>query len=185
MKSLLFVFAVMLVVVLVVGCNARQKDKEFDTNSVTTVVTPAEDEESAPLSVSAGETSKTGELVVTNLQNDRLETNKSYEVISGKTPQGTHKIKVNDYTLQRYRPGQTQWTYLAATRFGTLKEGNNIYTVFALDREGKEIGQTSFTIAYTPVVVPALPKSGNPLMLSLVITSLFSFGWYSLKRVRA
>ncbi|MFH1012820.1 MAG: hypothetical protein V1760_03685 [Candidatus Peregrinibacteria bacterium] len=186
MKKLFFVFVVILVIVLVVGCRARRENGEFETDTTTTVVTPVDDEEEAkPLdvAVNASEEGDEQELAVTSLNNGQLETSEGYHLVQGTAPMNTHSIQVNDYTLQHYRPGDSQWRYIASTGIGTLAEGDNAYAVRALDAEGDEIATTSFDIAYHPTTSPdALPGVGTPLSLTFLVTFLLSLGWFVSRR---
>lgn len=170
MKKLVLLFVVLLAVVLIVGaCSRRKNTDPIAKKEVTTVVTPADETPSAPLTVtSASKAAAPGTLAVTSLTDNKLETTARYHVIRGSAPTNTHSIQVNGYTLRRYRPGARQWNYLAATVYGTLKPGMNEYTVRALDAQGNVIATTNFSINYT-VPTPALPGTGSPLTLVLLI----------------
>lgn len=69
--------------------------------------------------------------------------------ISGEAPAGTDAIMVNDYRLQLFKPGSKTWSYLASTALGNLKEGENVYSVNALDAEGNKSPTRSITIVLT------------------------------------
>ncbi len=183
MKKLVLLFVVLVAVVLIVGACSRRKDaSQFAAKEVTTVVTPAEDTPSKPLSVTPGSrATDAGTLAVTSLTDNKLETNTRYHVIRGSAPANTHSIQVNGYTLRRYNPGSRHWNYLAATIFGTLKPGQNDYTVRALDAKGQEIATTSFAITYT-VAAATLPGTGSPLMATLIMTALIALGRYGFRR---
>ena len=183
MKKLVLLFLVLLAVVLVVGCNARRNKGEFAENETTTVVTSAEEGASEPLNVTdTAKPTSSGALAVTSPAGGTLETAKAYHAVRGTAPANAHRIQVNDYTLTKYRPGQTQWSYIASTRFGTLKAGENTYVVRALDQAGNEIATTNFSVTYTAPIATALPGTGSPLWSALAMSLLFAMGWFGLKR---
>jgi hypothetical protein len=186
MKKLLLVFIILIVIVLAVGCNARKKTVSFDGDSkTTTVVTTIDDDSQAdkPLAINTTRASGGGRLAITSLDNDTLETDAGYHVVRGVAPGDTHRIKVNNYILVRYRPGQTDWSYIASTGMGTLRVGKNNYKVIALDSTGNTIDQTNFSILYAPKV-PNLPGVGTPLTASLLISMILSFAWFGFKRFK-
>ncbi|MFH0820354.1 MAG: hypothetical protein V1908_01125 [Candidatus Peregrinibacteria bacterium] len=183
MKKLVLLFLVLLAVVLVVGCNARRNKGEFAENETTTVVTPIDEDSSEPLSVNgAAKLADAGTLAVTSPEGGTLETSKVYNVIRGTAPKNTARIQVNDFTLTKYRPGQTRWNYIASTYINTLKPGDNSYAVKALDSTGKVIAETSFSITYNAPEVPVLPGTGSPLMTSLIVSILLTLSWFGFKQ---
>ncbi|MDP7068901.1 MAG: hypothetical protein QF815_00095, partial [Candidatus Peribacteraceae bacterium] len=56
--------------------------------------------------------------------------------ISGKPPAGAVGIMVNDYRLQLFKPGNTEWSYLANTKFDNYHYGENVFEVTAINRGG-------------------------------------------------
>ncbi|MBT4120276.1 MAG: hypothetical protein HOG89_01590 [Candidatus Peribacter sp.] len=56
--------------------------------------------------------------------------------ISGKAPQGAIGILVNDYRLQLFSPGNTEWSYLANVKFNNFQYGKNVFEVIAINRGG-------------------------------------------------
>lgn len=58
--------------------------------------------------------------------------------ITGTVPAKTKSIMINDYELKKYVPGDPSWSYVAATKFDSLKEGDNIYEVYATDFNGEK-----------------------------------------------
>ena len=72
--------------------------------------------------------------------------------ITGEAPQGTEGIIVNDYRLQLYKPGNKTWSYLASVANGNLVPGKNMYTIVALDKDGRKSPGRSITIDYSPAV---------------------------------
>jgi len=91
-------------------------------------------------------------------------------VVKGTTPSNTQKITVNGYELTKYIPGQTQWDYIASTRFSTLSDGTNNYVLKSYDKDGEETGSLMFTIDYeAPTVPDSLPGVGLSNWLTLII----------------
>ncbi|PIR51918.1 hypothetical protein COU77_03315, partial [Candidatus Peregrinibacteria bacterium CG10_big_fil_rev_8_21_14_0_10_49_16] len=66
--------------------------------------------------------------------------------IRGKAVKGTVGIRINEYRLQLFQPGDTIWSYLASTKLGNMKEGTNVYKVTALDESGNESVPAYITI---------------------------------------
>ncbi len=66
--------------------------------------------------------------------------------ISGTAPAGTAGIIVNDYRLQIFKPGDAQWTYLAATKLDNFHEGENVFTVYAINDAGRKSEPAVLTI---------------------------------------
>ncbi len=69
--------------------------------------------------------------------------------ITGTASSDAVKVVVNDYALLKYVPGTTNWTYLASPGNGNLLKGENIYTVYALDKDGKRGETITLSINYT------------------------------------
>lgn len=70
--------------------------------------------------------------------------------ISGKAPQGAVGIIVNDYRLQLFKPGDTEWSYLANTEFNNMKVGKNVYEVVAINRGGYRSEPAVITVVLDP-----------------------------------
>lgn len=66
--------------------------------------------------------------------------------VSGTAPAGTTGIIVNDYRLQLFKPGSTTWTYLASTKLANFHEGENLFTVVAINDAGKQSEPALLTI---------------------------------------
>ncbi len=81
-----------------------------------------------------------------------LQTQQPEVEITGTAPKGTSSIMVNDYRLQLYQAGANKWSYLASTSIGSLKQGKNVFTVYAIDANGNKSPGRSITIEYTPEV---------------------------------
>lgn len=121
-------------------------------------------------------------LSITSLDGAFLETSSNKNVIEGSVSKETHSIKVNDYSLKNFIPGQTEWNYTASTNFGTLKTGWNDYVVKTYDKKGDELESLMFSINYEGVEVAALPSVGANLWISLLIATLSSFAILNRKK---
>lgn len=67
-------------------------------------------------------------------------------VIRGTAPQGAAGIIVNDYRLQLFDPAKGTWSYLASTRLDNFREGENVFTVYAVNESGTKSPGVSLTI---------------------------------------
>lgn len=56
--------------------------------------------------------------------------------IRGTAPRGTAGIIVNDYRLQLFQTGDTEWSYLASTRLNNFVKGENIFRIVAVSETG-------------------------------------------------
>ena len=61
---------------------------------------------------------------------------------------GAAKVIVNGYTLSKFEPGSTTWTYYANENGGNLKPGVNQYEVYGVGPDGKESDHVTFSITY-------------------------------------
>jgi ABC-type transport system substrate-binding protein len=58
--------------------------------------------------------------------------------ITGTVPANTKTIWIDDYELKKYVPGDPGWSYIAAKKFDSLMDGENIYEVYAEDFNGEK-----------------------------------------------
>lgn len=56
--------------------------------------------------------------------------------IRGTAPQRTAGIIVNDYRLQLFQIGDTEWSYLASTKLQNFAKGENVYRIVAISESG-------------------------------------------------
>jgi len=89
-------------------------------------------------------------------------------VLKGEVPSGTVKVTVNDFELKKFQPSSRAWTYYANADYGFMKEGENLYRVYALDDKGNKSEVLEFKVVYsknvkveTPVS-PASPEAEVP-----------------------
>ncbi|MBU0706007.1 hypothetical protein KJ657_01890 [Patescibacteria group bacterium] len=142
-----------------------------------------EESESETDEISTGTT--TGKLEVTSFDNAYLKTNLSYNVVSGTARSGTQRITVNEYELQKFIPGQTNWSYIAATRLNTLEEGLNTYVIKGYDSNDKQTDSIIFSIDYeAPTTPEALPNVGSSHWLALMISLLFAGSYAFFRRLK-
>ncbi|MEK7086024.1 MAG: hypothetical protein AAB953_03355, partial [Patescibacteria group bacterium] len=71
---------------------------------------------------------------------------------------GADKVTVNDYTLQKFKPGDGTWTYFANADYGFMKAGENIYQIYGVDAKGNKSVALVVKVFYVPVVAaPVVP----------------------------
>ncbi|MDH5597063.1 MAG: ABC transporter substrate-binding protein [Candidatus Peregrinibacteria bacterium] len=58
--------------------------------------------------------------------------------ITGTAPSNTKSIIINEYELKKYVPGDPGWSYIAAKKFDSLVDGENLYEVHAIDFNGEK-----------------------------------------------
>lgn len=68
--------------------------------------------------------------------------------IVGSVGTWAQSVVVNDYALSKYVPGSGEWTYFANYEFGNLKEGDNPFTVYATDLQGRKSPVLEFTLTW-------------------------------------
>ena len=71
-------------------------------------------------------------------------------LIEGTAPVGSYSIWVNDYRLRLFEPAKGFWNYIADTKIGTLKRGENLYEIIARDKDSKIIDRVTYTIIFNP-----------------------------------
>ncbi len=81
-----------------------------------------------------------------------LQTDQDFVTITGTAPKGTKEMWVDDYQLKKYSPGDPGWSYIASTKYESLKKGVNIYKVYAVDSKDEKKIIDSIAITYGPPV---------------------------------
>ncbi|MBI3331490.1 FecR domain-containing protein [Candidatus Peregrinibacteria bacterium] len=79
-------------------------------------------------------------------EGETYQTRQQELVIRGKAPANAAGIMVNDYRLQLFDPAKGEWSYLASTELANMKQGANVYDVYAIDAEGNRSGKATITI---------------------------------------
>ena len=182
MKKLAFLFIALISLTVITGCNQTRKDVTYFTPEKEDEVVEEAEEDKAPVVETDESQEEKIKFAITSLSKNFIESDKGYHLIQGTTPKNTDKIVVNDYTLTKYKTGDTEWSYVAAVSLGTLKKGENNYTIRALDAEGNEIASESFTIVYDGIESGVLASTGNNLTLIGFLTILGIFGFYGFRR---
>ncbi len=70
-------------------------------------------------------------------------------VINGSVS-GAAKVVVNNYTLTKFKPGDTTWTYYANADYALMQEGENSYEIYAIDGEGNKSEIITVKVRYSP-----------------------------------
>jgi len=205
MKKLAVLFIVLISLVVIAGCNTSKKtvtrfssdsDETGDNGTTTTITTldnDTETETAAAIEIPDTDEEETNEeedseseddavFAVTVPSGDSVVSDKGYHLIQGTTPKNTDKILVNGNAVTKYKAGSTQWNYIAAASLGTLKKGQNNYTVKALDEDGDELGSKSFTIVYKGIENGALANTGNSSILFSIVLALVGYLALSFRR---
>lgn len=89
-------------------------------------------------------------------------TNQQELAIAGKAPEGAVGIIVNDYRLQLFEPGDTDWSYLANTKYDNMHIGTNVYEVVAINRGGYRSDVATITIILNPDAEPGVLPDSTP-----------------------
>ena len=63
---------------------------------------------------------------------------------------GASKVIVNNFTLTKFKPGDSSWTYYANADYDLMKVGENTYEVYAVDADGNKSEVVTFKVRYTP-----------------------------------
>lgn len=203
MKKLIFVFVALFMLPLISGCGARQNTIRYDKSDESGDETDTIEEVSEEVSEEASEeavaediiideidevkaiSAPTGKLAVTSFDGGFLKTNLSYNVIKGNTPSNTHRITINDYKLTKYISGQTQWDYIASSRFGTLKNGLNTYVLKTYDVDDKQTDSIIFSIDYTAPTIPeTLPNVGTSHWLAIILSLMISTSYIIFRKLK-
>jgi hypothetical protein len=89
-------------------------------------------------------------------------------LIEGEAPVGAHKIVVNGYTLQLFKPGNKTWNFLASPDIGigNIIFGNNTLEVVAIDSKGKKSQPARITFSlYKNKAQVVREKMDSPTMI--------------------
>ena len=110
---------------------------------------------------------------------ETLTTGLSEVEITGDAPPGAAGIKVNDYRLQLFKPGDKTWSYLASAALTNMVTGTNTYSVWAVDADGNLSPPRSIIVIYQPSVAsgsgatPSQPpmKQNPPLTPGVIVVN--------------
>ncbi|MBU1954119.1 FecR domain-containing protein [Patescibacteria group bacterium] len=91
-------------------------------------------------------------------------------VLKGTVAEGTVKVVVNsnigDYELGKFQKGDTDWSYNISVAIGNLLSGENVYKVYAVDKDGNRSTPAKITITYNKDAVTIEDKLTNPVVLT-------------------
>lgn len=112
-----------------------------------------------------------------------LRTHKTEVSLWGDVHNAKHvaKIKVNDYSLFKYKPGQKKFNYIASRRGGTLERGENNYNIQAFDKEGNLLSEMEYKIV-SDAKYESLTHSGPKEMLSGIFLLSFFCSFFANKK---
>jgi len=96
------------------------------------------------------------EILSPGKNNERVQTSEKSFLITGKVPVGTQKVIVNNYTLQQFVAGNTEFSYRADIALGTMKVGENSYEVVALGKDAERASAT-ITIVFSEDATTTAP----------------------------
>ncbi len=173
----------------VTKANGALFETEWQIPNKEEVAQSIEDEIEKEISESANdEKSPTAEVTYIDSPNDGKDWKTSTEplTITGTAPEGTVKIWVDDYELQKFDTEALTWNYLATQDLGNLVIGKNIYEIFAEDESGEKTLIDSISIEFSEPdsneeraiendAAPDLPTrenaDGEKLILNLVTSN--------------
>ena len=75
------------------------------------------------------------------------------------TVSGAEKVVVNNYTLSKFQPGDTTWSYYANADFALMVEGENVYEVYALGPNGERSESIFVKVLHAPDKAPAVVEA--------------------------
>ena len=120
----------------------EDEDDNTTTGATTGATSGATTEESLPTASSSG-----GVTITAPNEGKSLTTSETEFEITGTVPDGTAKVKVNDYPLSLFEPGDTTFKYRAYVSIGNLKIGEkNSFKVEAFDGDDALVGEASIVI---------------------------------------
>ena len=77
---------------------------------------------------------------------DKVTLDSTEQFIKGTVSSATEAVYVNDYKLQQFKAGNTNFTYRANTDIGNLKTGKNEYEIIAEDKDGNQSNAATITL---------------------------------------
>jgi len=83
---------------------------------------------------------------VTTNSGKTLTTTESKKLISGTCDKVATKLIINGYSLEKFIPGKGTWTYFASLEYSTMKEGENVYNIYSVDKDGNKSATLTYKI---------------------------------------
>ncbi len=74
---------------------------------------------------------------------------------------GAHRVIVNEYTLQQFNPGDSMWKYFANADYDLMREGENIYEVYAENEAGVRSEPLVVKVFYEPHAPQTVEEPGE------------------------
>jgi len=133
----------------VVKANGALFDTEWKIPKTEEVMSETTADESA-VTPEEVPVSSTAEVTYINSPNEGKDwkTTNDTVTITGTVPKDTKAIFVDDYQLQKYVPGDSGWSYVAAVKYDNLKPGDNIIRIYAVDFKDEKKEIDAITITY-------------------------------------
>ncbi|MBU1992839.1 MAG: FecR family protein [Patescibacteria group bacterium] len=112
--------------------------------------------------------------VILEPADENREVAKGPVTISGTTDPDTQKIIIETitegdserYTLSKYIPGSTTWSYTVSEGYGNLKPGENRYLIYAVDEALNESTPSELVVNYTKPTQEQLGEFSAPIAVS-------------------
>ena len=82
--------------------------------------------------------------------------------ITGRVPPQTTRVIVNGYALSRFSAGDSEFSYTAASAYGTISPGQNVYEIVAVAAGGIRSEKT-VTIDFSPSAASQLDSAPAPV----------------------
>lgn len=130
-------------------------------------------ESGAPAPASVG-TSGLQTPVITQPASASMSTDQNKVAISGTVGTGTAKVIVrqtisgntDEYTLSKFKAGDTSFTYNVSETLGNFRPGQNIYNFYAVDASGKKSDPAEVRITYSKTAVEVTDALSAPKVVS-------------------
>jgi hypothetical protein len=81
---------------------------------------------------------------------DTYQTSSSILTLKGTVDAKTNRVEVNGFVLQKFKPGMTNFSYIANADYGNLKEGLNVFKIKAFGPDNKS-AITEIRVVYSPI----------------------------------
>jgi hypothetical protein len=112
--------------------------------------------------------------VITQPSSSSMSTDQNKVTISGTVGQGTAKVVVrqtvsgntDEYTLSKFKAGDTSFSYNVSEALGNFRPGQNIYNFYAVDASGKKSDSAEIRITYNKTAVEVTDTLTAPKVVS-------------------
>lgn len=140
-------------------------ESDLDDSSSDDVDTPAEVSESSVVNNSTATQSNVSAPKITSVAGISKTDENGFFVVTNYlatltgTVSGASEVFVNDYKLQKFVSGSNTWSYFANAKYNLMKEGENIYNVYAKDANGNKSEVLTVKVLYKPLPQVSAPVS--------------------------